>query len=138
MPVEVWHHADSARASLFTLIRKIIPEEEIVPDDMPLGELVMIFKNKGSSDEPSSFRPIALLNHCYRILAVWLLYRLQAECGSYIPENQSAFRSKRSCKDHITLLNILIDRVLELQESTVITFLDLTNAASPRSFSTRP
>ena len=60
MPVEVWHHADSARASLFTLIRKII-REEIIPDDMPLGELVMIFKNKGSSDDASMFWPIALL-----------------------------------------------------------------------------
>ena len=95
---------------------------------MPLGELVMIFKNKGSSDDPRMFRAIALLNHLYKILAVWLLYRLQSECGSFIPESQSAFRSKRSCRDHITLLRIRIDRVLELQESAVITFLDLTNA----------
>ena len=99
VPVEIWRQADSARASLFTLIRKII-REEIVPDDMPLGELVMIFKNKGSSDDPRSFRPISLLNHSYKILAVWLLYRLQPECGSYIPENQGAFRSKRSCILH--------------------------------------
>ena len=69
VPAEIWQQTDSARAFLFTLIRKII-REEIVPDDMPLGELVMIFKNKGSSDDPRSFRPIALLNHSYKILAV--------------------------------------------------------------------
>ena len=127
VPVEVWRQTDSARAALFTLIRKII-REEIVPDEMPLGELVMIFKNKGSSDDVTKYRPIALLSHGYKVLAVWLLYRLQTECGSSIPENQSAFRSNRSCRDHITLLRIFIDRVLELQESAVITFLDLTNA----------
>ena len=62
VPVEIWRQADSARASLFTLIRKII-REEIVPDDMPLGELVTIFKNKASSDNPRNFRPICLLSH---------------------------------------------------------------------------
>ena len=103
VPVEVRHHADSARASVFTLIRKIV-REEMVPDVMPLGELVMIFKNKVSSDDVSKFLPIALLNHCYKGLAVWLLYRLQTECGIYIPKNQSASRSNRSCMDHITLL----------------------------------
>ena len=36
--------------------------------------------------------------------------------------------SKRSCRDYITLLRILIDRVLELQDFAVTTFLDLTNA----------
>ena len=56
---------------IHTLIRKII-QEEIVPDVVPLGELVMIFKNRGSSDDPSKFRPVT----CKR-LAVWLLYRLQ-------------------------------------------------------------
>ena len=129
VPIEIWRASGHAKAALFDIIRRVV-REEVLPDDMPLGELCMIFKNKGSCDDTKNFRHICLLNHAYKILSTWLLYRLQKETSEtkYIPENQAAFQAGRSCRDHITLLRILIDRILEIGETAVITFVDLTNA----------
>ena len=54
IPAEVWRSSDHAKAHLFTAIKRFV-REEILPSEMPLGEFVMIFKQKGLSSDASRY-----------------------------------------------------------------------------------
>ena len=56
------------------------------------GVFVMLFKNKGSSDDCSKYRMICLLPHAYKMLSTLLLHRLRFECEGFLNECQAGFR----------------------------------------------
>ena len=62
IPIEVFKHSKVCQALLVALIKKIWLEE-IVPADFGEAKFVMIFKNKGSHDDPSKYRCLGMLNH---------------------------------------------------------------------------
>ena len=44
----------------------------------------MLYKNKGSPNDPSKYRCIALLNHAYKILARIMLIRLTGSSEKFL------------------------------------------------------
>ena len=88
----------------------------------------MLFKNKGSVNDPTKYRCIGLLPHAYKILSLVLLERIHKECNEYLSDWQAGFRPERSCRDNILLLCVLFDQALAQGEELVVTFIDYSAA----------
>ena len=65
-----------AHECLFRFLCKIWRKEE-VSAELAVGVFIMIFKNKGSSEDYSKYRYIGLLCHAYKIMTIILLQRLR-------------------------------------------------------------
>ena len=68
IPIEAFQNSFEAKEDLFALVLQIW-EQEHVPKDMAIGELIPFFKNKGSSDDFSKYRMIGLINHAMKMLS---------------------------------------------------------------------
>ena len=69
---------------LTQLLQKYGTRTEKVPIKFACATFVMLYKNKGSKNDPSKYRCIGLLNHCYKILSQCLLQRLNDETEGYL------------------------------------------------------
>lgn len=76
IPGEVYCNCESAARELYELL-SIIWEREYVPPELVRAAFVMIFKNKGSHNDPTKYRCIGLLPHAYKILSLVMLERIQ-------------------------------------------------------------
>ena len=127
IPVEVFQNCPKCMDLLINLIIKIWHYEE-VPADFAQATFVMLYKQKGSSDDPTKYRCLAMLNHAYKILSQCLLARLEKETAAYLSEWQAGFRSKRGCRDNILTLRTIYDWVLAEQKELHISFIDYSAA----------
>ncbi|XP_050509001.1 uncharacterized protein LOC126886189 [Diabrotica virgifera virgifera] len=90
----------------------------------------MIHK-KGSIDNPSNYRGIALMSCVEKIFTQVLLNRLNewTDNNNIIPEIQSGFRKHRSCTDNVFVLNSIIQSRLRLKKRKVfVAFVDYNRA----------
>ena len=88
----------------------------------------MLYKGKGSSDDPTKYRCLAMLNHAYKALSQCLLVRIEKETQSYLSEWQAGFRSKRGCRDNVLTLRAIYDWVLAERKEMFVTFIDYSAA----------
>ena len=65
---------------------------------------VMLFKNKGSSDDCSKYRMICLLPHAYKMLSTVLLHRLRLECEGFLNECQAEVSNSAETATRNTIL----------------------------------
>ena len=65
---------------------------ESLPTNLTQTEFKMLFKGKGSHDDPSKYRCIGLLNHAYKILSHIILTRLLLPSEGYLQDWQTGFR----------------------------------------------
>ena len=93
IPAELYKRSKLCKGLLICLLQTIWRDED-VPSEFARATFVMLFKNKGSTNDPSKYRCIGLLNHCYKVLAQCLLERLEKETGSYLSDWQADFRKK--------------------------------------------
>ena len=107
---------------------KHVWDQECVPKSLVLCVFVMIYKNKGSRDDPGNYRAIGLLNHSYKILSVCILNRLIKETDWFLSEWQAGFRKDRGCRDNILLLRVIYDQYIKGNKKCVITFIDFAAA----------
>ena len=68
----------------------------------------MLYKNKGSVNDPSKCRCIGLLPHAYKLLSVAMLERISNECADFPSDWQAGFRPERGCRDNVLLLRVLL------------------------------
>ena len=127
VPAEVWQRSAVAKECLFTFLSKIWQKEE-VPVELAVAVFIMIFKNKGSSEDYSKYRCIGLLCHAYKIMTIILLQRLVAECSSFFSDWQAGFRQKRGCRDNVLLLRVIYDQYIKNNSNFVVTFIDFKAA----------
>ena len=101
IPGEVYSNCEPAARELYRIL-KMIWTQEYVPPELVRALFVMLFKNKGSMNDPSKYRCIGLLSHSYKILSLIMLERLQAECSKYLTDWQAGFtcRPERGCRDN--------------------------------------
>mgnify|MGYP003326603192 CR=1 FL=1 len=127
IPVEIFKKVDICRELLFELIYKIWDTEEI-PASFARAKFVMLFKNKGSPNDPTKYRCIGLLTHAYKVLAQCLLERLECETKHFLSDWQAGFRKKRGCRDNVLTLRAVYDEMLERGEKLYATFIDYSAA----------
>jgi hypothetical protein len=75
VPVEAYKYCPIISDKLFDLINHIW-EDEAVPASLAMAKFIMLFKQKGSVNDPRKYRCIGLLNHEYKILSCILLNRM--------------------------------------------------------------
>ena len=127
IPVEVYQGSDVCKMLLIQLLQKIWDTEE-VPVEFAHASFKMLFKNKGSKDDPSKYRCVGLLNHCYKVLSQCLLARLDKETDGYLADWQAGFRKLRGCRDNVMTLRTLVEDMLEQGQRMVATFVDYSAA----------
>ena len=94
IPAKLYKQSPRCQTLLRQLIQKMWLEEEI-PTAFARATFVMLRKNKGSTDDPTKYRCIGLLNHSYKVFNQCLLRRLESETASYLSEWQAGFRRNR-------------------------------------------
>ena len=72
IPAEVWQQSDVANNELYFFLRHVW-EQECVPRSLVLCVFIMVYKRKGSRDDPDKYRALGLLNHAYKILSVHVM-----------------------------------------------------------------
>ena len=123
VPATVYKFCPKINNELFHLLRYMW-EEEVVPTSMATAKFKMLFKHKGSSDDPSKYRCIALLNHAYKILSYILLGRLVDPTSKFLQDWQAGFRKERGCRDNIMILRVLCEKVMAMGEKLSAVFID--------------
>ena len=88
----------------------------------------MLFKQKGSADDPSKYRCIGLLNHAYKTLTHCLIERLNKETHGYLSDWQCGFRKERGCRDNVMTLRTVYEDMIEKGEKLFVTFIDYSAA----------
>ena len=115
------------KEELFQFI-KYVWDKEAIPENLGVANFVMLYKNKGSSDDPTKYRCIGLLNHGYKILAQIILARLLKCSDAFLKDWQAGFRAKRGCRDNAMILRTICQRMLSLGKKIAITFIDYSAA----------
>lgn len=85
VPVSVFKNCPLIENELFKLLQ-FMWDEEVVPHSFVTSKFHMLFKHKGSSDDPTRYRCIALLNHVYKILSYILLGRLLSPSERFLQD----------------------------------------------------
>ena len=154
LPVESYLASPHATEDLIELIQFIF-RNEVVPDDMAVGEFVMLHKGKGGTDDMAQYRAVCLEEVGLKLAASIMLARLSEEVGEtrsnrtktqfaagsgkgkepkntkvtkYLPRTQAGFRKGRSTRDNSYALRSLINLAIELRTRLCVTFLDLKQA----------
>ena len=85
IPAEIYKHSVVCKKLLLSLLQKIWNEED-VPIEFARTTFIMLYKNKGSSNDPTKYRCIDLLSHAYKVLVQCLLENLETETTSFLSE----------------------------------------------------
>ena len=85
IPTEVYRRSKVCEGLLTELLQKIW-DTDLVPEEFARATFTMIYKNKGSSDDPTKYRCIGLLNHYYKVLSQLILQRLNTETDGYLAD----------------------------------------------------
>ena len=104
VPAEVFKNSTLAKHELFFFLRQVW-RHECVPRSLALCMFVMIYKRKGSSDDPAAYRAIGLLNHAYKILTLCLLNRIVKETDWFLSDWQAGNLSVNFNQVIVNLLN---------------------------------
>ncbi|WP_423246930.1 reverse transcriptase domain-containing protein, partial [Vibrio cholerae] len=77
-------------------------------------------------ERPESYRPIALLSICYKLLERLIYNRILPVLNASIPVEQAGFRPGRNCCDQVLALTTYIEDGFEKRLKTSVAFIDLT------------
>jgi len=100
----------------------------VIPREFKQTKIIAILKPEKPADNPSSYRPIALLSVCYKLLERLLYNRIQPLIEDHLPTEQGGFRKQRSCCDQVLALTTHIEVGFQNRLKTGVAFLDLSAA----------
>ena len=99
-----------------------------IPDTWLQAKVVSIYKGKGDDTDPSSYRPISLLNGFYKIYASLLQARISTYCEERIRRTQYGFRPRRGTKQPLFLLRRFMEWSRMTDHNSQLLFLDWKQA----------
>lgn len=111
---------------IHTLIEEIW-EKEVMPKSWETVVLIPIYK-KGSKEECSNYRGIALLDTAYKIMAKHIQIKLKDCTEKSIGEYQCGFRGERSVIDHIFTVKQVQRMCYEYNVPIYAVFIDFKQA----------
>ena len=92
VPMEIFKQMNKGNLEeILKIINKWWNEEEI-PEEQLRARIVLIFKNKGNSNDIDNYRPIALTNSMYKIFTAIIQKRLCAQMDEHLQKTQYGFR----------------------------------------------
>ena len=119
-------NGSAALKALHTLITKVWVTSDW-PDDWKQQEFVMLHKS-GDTKDCNNYRTIALISHTSKIMLTILLNRLKAKIDEEMSEYQAGFRQNRGTADMLFTIQILIEKVREVDQEAFLTFIDYSKA----------
>ena len=87
-------------------------KEGVIPDDWRTAKIKILYKGKGDTTNPNSYRGIALENAIFKIFTKILTNRLEKEVEAFIPEYQFGFRKGKSTQQAIKNLRDEIETAI--------------------------
>ena len=117
-------------APVYTKLFNIIFDSGLIPESWTLGNIIPIFKNKGTFKNPENYRPITLLS-CFGKLFTSIL---NARITKYVEETelidhcQAGFRKGFSTVDNLFILQSLIDIAKSQKSKIYCAFIDFRQA----------
>ena len=100
-----------------------------LPLSMRSGRITLLYKGKGADrTQPSSYRPITLLNCDYKIAAAAIAARLGAPLSSVVDSSQTAFLPKRWIGDNVLVHLETLDYLQATGQPGAMVFVDLAKA----------
>lgn len=98
----------------------------ILPEAWLIGNVIPIFKNKGSTSEAKNYRPITLLSCLGKVFTSILTKRLSefTDDLNILNENQAGFRQGYSTTDHIFSLYALFELLSVKKKKLHCVFVD--------------
>ena len=97
------------------------------PEDWKIQEFVVLFKS-GDPKLCSNYRTIALISHTSKILLLIIVDHLKRKLESEQPEEQAAYRKGRGTRDMLVCLQVLIEKVIAMNQQAFIMFIDYSKA----------
>ena len=100
------------------------------PDDWKKAEVIPLWKRKGSREDPSSYRPVALLAATSRVVEKLLSTQLKRHLRDIgaIPGFQHGFQAGRSCQTAILHITELVATARDRGEVVLVTSADCSAA----------
>lgn len=99
-----------------------------LPPAFKRTKILAILKPGKPADRPDSYRPIALLSACYKLLERLIYNRISPLILQSLPVEQAGFRPNRSCEDQVLALTTHIEAGFEKRLKSGAAFIDLTAA----------
>ena len=127
VPIEVFKKCPQLADELFRFI-EYVWDQEVLPTNLAVARFVMLYKHKGSTNDPTKYRCIGLLNHTYKLLTTIMLTRLLNCSESFLKDWQAGFRANRGCRDNSMILRTVCQKMIEMGESIAISFVDYSAA----------
>lgn len=136
VPNEIVAAVAGAKQGVLLSVLNVCLMESIFPDPWKTAKLVLVHKGQGKPlSEPSSYRPISMLNSCGKLLERLVLTRLEAHLDSAPggkSDNQFGFRKGRWTTDAIGRVMRAADKAgsgkVQDRDLCVIVTLDVRNA----------
>ena len=115
---------------IYVYLFNLVFDTGILPEAWLIGNIIPIFKNKGSKMEPQNYRPITLLSCLGKIFTSILNSRLceYLDNFSILLENQAGFRQGYSTIDHIFSLYSLFELLKLKKKKLYCIFVDFEKA----------
>lgn len=121
------HCGEHTRAWLAKFYTDVLGRGQI-PKLFKQTKIIAILKKGKPSEQPESYRPIALLSAAYKLLERLLLNRIGPDILKKIPVEQAGFRPQRSTTDQVMSLTTYIEAGYQRKLKTSVAFIDLTAA----------
>ena len=87
-----------------------------IPDSWRTAQMTILYKGKGHTADPNSYRGIALQNTIFKIFSKILTKRLITEVDQFIPDCQFGFREKRSTLQAVKVLQEEAEQALRYKK----------------------
>ena len=115
---------------VYVHIFNLVFDSGILPEAWLIGNVIPIFKNKGSKNDPKNYRPITLLSCIGKVFTSILNNRLNIYFDHFkiLQENQAGFRQGYSTNDHIFSLYALFELLCIKKKKLHCAFMDFEKA----------
>ena len=128
IPNDFWKRLKGAGLLELVSLFRLCWETQSSPEQWKMAQVVGIFK-KGSATDPANYRPISLLQTCYKLYARIIANRLTVGLDDKIRDLQFGFRKGRSTSEAIYLVRRLQDLVdAKKHQVLYLMFLDWSKA----------
>ena len=137
LPVEFHTATWDFTGPVLERIARTLQKGEKLPEEMVHANVSLLHKSDSASPSSSQFRPIALLNADYKLIAATLAARLAPLLSNLVDELQTGFVPGRLIMENLTLNRDLIDFCHDESHPLYMAFLDFEKAFDRVSWSFR-
>lgn len=130
IPKQVFNSVPDKLAEILEILINLTFETGIFPSSLKKVKVIPVFKNKGSNQDVTNYRPISLLSNVDKIFEKLVYSRLISylERHNILSDRQFGFRKKHSTKLALISLTEEIRRYLDSGQFACGVFIDLQKA----------